>query len=80
MNPKGHPETIRDHKWKPALGLEYGCRHFANFLRRHDLVDAVSAYNAGEGGIGTNRDYIAKVTTYIQMFREHGLVGTPEVA
>jgi soluble lytic murein transglycosylase-like protein len=60
-------------KLNASLALDFGLKHFTRFMHRHELVDAISAYNAGEGGIGSNPEYVAKVTAYITVFREQGL-------
>ena len=51
---------------RPELGLEYGCLHFAKYLRKYnDIKKAISAYNGGPGAIKgdrfKNEKYVNKV-------------------
>ena len=54
---------------RPDLGVEYGCIHFAKYMRRYnDIKKSLSAYNGGPGAIksdGTfsNEKYVSKVMT-----------------
>lgn len=52
-----------------GLGLEYGCRLLATLRARHEVEPAISAYNAGEGGIGTNREYVRSVMAFYGSFK-----------
>lgn len=52
----------------PVVGLEYGCQYLAKQLKRYDgdILDAVSAYNAGTAkksadGMYANQSYVDKV-------------------
>lgn len=51
---------------RPELSLEFGCLHFAKYLRRYnDIKKAISAYNGGPGAIKEdgfkNEKYVNKV-------------------
>lgn len=52
---------------KPEDGIEYGCKHFAMYLRRYKTVHAaLAAYNGGPGAIKgpyefANQEYVDKV-------------------
>ncbi len=54
-----------------ALGISAGVRYLAKMLQRFrgDVRSAVSAYNAGAGGVGRNPGYVAKVLGYFNLYR-----------
>lgn len=69
--------TAREHGFRgvflsslcqPTIGLEYGCKHLSNLVKRYkgNLLDAVSAYNQGtarrdDSGKYRNQRYVDKV-------------------
>ena len=57
----------------PQIGLEYGCKHLAHYRERYDLLQAISAYNAGPGGIGSNRPYVESVVELKRLFEQDGV-------
>ncbi len=68
----GYRGDLRD-LFIPETGLDYGCRHLKNFLKRYDIIDSISAYNAGGGGICSNPEYVSKVVGYLCQFRRGGI-------
>lgn len=61
----------------PALGISVGVRYLASLLKRFrgDVGKAVSAYNAGPGGVGRNPAYVAKVLGYFRTYQGAGTLG-----
>lgn len=55
----------------PELGIWYGVKEFARRLKAlgGDQVKAVSAWNAGIGGVGNNPAYVAAVLEFWKRYR-----------
>lgn len=55
---RAEPEML----FLPNIGLEYGCRHLAALLKKHqETGDALEAYNAGRANTPAGEKYRAKV-------------------
>jgi len=62
------PEALASH---PNLGIWYGVKEFARRLKilGGDQVKAISAWNAGLGGVGTNPAYVSAVLGFWNQYR-----------
>ena len=55
----------------PPVGLEYGCRHLAAYLRRFkNPFSALEAYNGGPGAVGHHSKYANEVLARMEHFKE----------
>jgi soluble lytic murein transglycosylase-like protein len=52
---------------RPALQLEYGCRHLRPKLDKYGIEDGLSAYNAGRP-VQSNRAYVRKVLEFSEQW------------
>jgi len=57
----------------PEIGIEYGCRYLAFLRSRHELPEAVSAYNAGAPTKANLDSYVAPVMVHYATFKREGL-------
>lgn len=57
---------------RPDVGLTLGCQLLAKLSRGRTVEDAISAYNAGVGGIGSNPRYVAGVLAHRAAFERDG--------
>lgn len=54
----------------PPVGLEYGCRHLAAYLKRFkEPYPALEAYNGGPGAVGHNEKYAREVLARLERFK-----------
>ena len=53
----------------PPVGLEYGCRHLAGYLKRFkEPFTALEAFNGGPGAVGKNAKYAGEVLARAKKF------------
>jgi hypothetical protein len=54
----------------PPVGLEYGCRHLAKYLKKYkESFPALEAFNGGPGGVGHNAKYANEVLARLEHFK-----------
>ena len=57
---------------EPELGAEYGAIHLAKMLRKWDLPEALSAYNAGSPTEANDATYVRPILRRAEAFRREG--------
>jgi hypothetical protein len=69
---RGYSGTFLSALCEPELGAEYGARHLSTLLRRWDLSDALSAYNAGAPTEANDATYVRAILRQAEVFRREG--------
>lgn len=66
----------------PELGIWYGVKEFARRLKAlgGDQVKAISAWNAGIGGVGNNPAYVTAVLNFVKRYRGAATSALPVLA
>lgn len=57
---------------EPEIGMEYGALHLSALLRRWELADALSAYNAGAPTETNDATYVRPILRQAEAFRREG--------
>jgi soluble lytic murein transglycosylase-like protein len=69
---RGYKGTFLSALCDADLGAEYGARHLALLLRRWELADALSAYNAGSPTATNEPTYVRPVLKMAETYRREG--------
>ncbi len=56
----------------PTVGVEYGARLLSKLLKKYELEDALSSYNAGHPIDGNRDSYVAPIVQRIEELRRGG--------
>jgi len=69
---RGFKGTFLSQLCEPEIGVEYGAMHLALLLRKWELSDALSAYNAGNPTETNEATYVRPVLKQAGLYRREG--------